>query len=31
MGYPLEPMRGQLERLIYGAFADDEPSEWAKL
>ena len=31
MGYPLEPLRPQLERLVYGAFADEQPSEWAKL
>ena len=32
MGYALEPLRGQLERLVYACFADDEPSEWrAKL
>ena len=28
MGYVLEPLRGQLERLVYGAFADEQPSEW---
>ena len=27
MGYVLEPLRGQLERLVYGAFADEQPSE----
>ena len=31
MGYPLEPLTGQLERLVYGAFADKQPQEWAKL
>ena len=31
MGYPLEPLRPQLERLVYAAFADEQPSEWAKL
>ena len=31
MGYPLEPLRPQLERLVYASFADEQPSEWAKL
>jgi hypothetical protein len=31
MGYPLEDLRSQLERIVYGAFADEQPSEWAKL
>ena len=31
MGYPLEPLRPILERLVYASFADQTPSEWARL